>query len=73
MRVKCSSDYSICDRPKFLEWENEWLEVSKVLWEWREPGTKHYMAEAGGRHFKLIFFESSGHWKTIEITIPSQP
>lgn len=39
------------------------MKVRRVIKEWREPGSKHYLVEAEtGLYFKLVLLEPGGRW-----------
>jgi len=67
--VICHSGQSACDHPTTIKWEGKQLTVTKIIKEWREPGSKHYLVEAAdNRHFKLTFMETNGRWLVSEVS-----
>ena len=69
MRVICEAGYSGCDYPKAFIWQGHKLSVERVIKEWREPDSKHFMvAAANGSHFELVFSETRYLWKISEVS-----
>jgi hypothetical protein len=64
MRVICEAGYSGCDYPKAFSLHDRDLTVERVLKEWREPNSKHFLVAAdNGGQFELIFSETEYAWK----------
>jgi hypothetical protein len=69
MRVNCEAGYSGCDHPKDFTWLGNRLVVQQIIKEWREPCTKYFLVAAeNGSPFKLIYSETSGSWKILEVS-----
>jgi hypothetical protein len=70
--VICHSGQSACDHPQVVDWQGEHLAIIKIVKEWREPGSKHYLVDtSSGRQFNLTFLEASRRWLVSEVTIKS--
>jgi hypothetical protein len=70
LAVKTHAGYSGCDYPREVKWLGDYLQVSRIVKQWREPGSKHYLVETdGGPQFKLVFLEASADWLISEIAI----
>jgi hypothetical protein len=55
--------YSGSDHPLSIRWEGCRMKVKRVIKEWREPGSKHYLVEAeNSLFFKLVLLEPGGRW-----------
>jgi len=68
--VTVHAGFSSCDHPSSLHWEDSSLDISRIIKEWREPGSKHYLVETiNGLHFKLAFSEISAHWLVTKVSI----
>lgn len=62
--------YSACDHPQSVLWEGSSLPISRIIKEWREPGSQHYLVETnGGMQFKLTFAETSQRWLVSRVHI----
>ena len=69
MRVICEAGYSGCDYPEAFTWQGHKLIVERVIKEWREPDSKHFMvAAANGSHFELVFSETGYAWNISEVS-----
>ena len=74
MGVICEAGYSGCDYPKAFTWQGRKLSVQRVIKEWREPDSKHYLvATANSSHFKLVFSEAEIKWDISEVSVFPNP
>ena len=69
MRVICEAGYSGCDYPKAFTWQGHKLSIERVIYECREPDSKHFMVTAAiGSHFELVFSETGFIWNISEVS-----
>jgi len=69
MLVICEAGYSGCDYPKAFSWQGHKLTVERVIKEWREPDSKHFMvASANASCFELVFSETGYVWNIFEVS-----
>ena len=72
MRVICEAGYSGCDHPKAFTWQGREFSVERIIKEWREPDSKHFMVSAAnGSHFELTFTETGHMWIISEVSVSS--
>jgi len=71
--VSAHAGYSACDHPQVIRWKGSQLPIVRVIKEWREPGSKHYLVETdNGLNFKLTFSETSARWLVSPVRIKSE-
>jgi len=69
MRVICEAGYSGCDYPKAFIWQDHKLTVERIIKEWREPDSRHYIVSAANSsYFKLVFSETGYLWNISEVS-----
>lgn len=69
-QIKTHAGFSGCDYPSEIKWKGDRQSITRIIKQWREPGSKHYLVEtANGAQFKLVFVETSTEWLVTEITI----
>ena len=62
--VECHSGYEYAERPTALRWENQRLEVSEIMAQWRIPGAKCFRVKVqGGQVFELFYGELYDEWR----------
>ncbi len=71
-RVNTHAGYSSVDYPREIEWKGSLQVVTKIVKQWREPGSKHYIVEcASGTQFKLAYLETNTEWLVTEVVFTS--
>jgi hypothetical protein len=62
--VECHSGFTYADRPVALTWEDQRLEITRILAEWRTPGIKHFRVRTSDdREFKLAYSQTTDEWQ----------
>lgn len=62
--VECHSGYTYAERPTALQWENQRLEISEILAEWRIPGGHCFRVRSeDNRSFELFYGELYDEWR----------
>ena len=57
------SGYEYAERPRVLSWEDERLEIDKILDRWRTPGKKGFRVRVSDeREFELVYDEIAEEW-----------
>ena len=57
------SGYEYAERPRVLSWEDERLEIDKILDRWRMPGKKGFRVRVSDeREFELVYDEIAEEW-----------
>ncbi|MEW6386774.1 MAG: hypothetical protein AB1491_04575 [Thermodesulfobacteriota bacterium] len=63
-QVETYSGFRLHERPRRFAWQEEWLEVRRLLDRWQEPGALHFKVEASdGRVYRLSYDQSSENWE----------
>jgi len=72
--VSARAGYSGCDYPREVRWQGSRLPVARVINEWREPGSKHYLVETeNGLCFRLTLSEINAQWLVSPVRIKTRP
>jgi hypothetical protein len=68
--VDCYAGGSACDHPTQVIWEDKTLRVTRIVKEWREPGSKSYLVQTeNSKNFNLTLSETSGEWLVSEVNL----
>jgi len=63
-QVETYSGSRLHEGPRRFCWQEEWLEVRRILARWYEPEALHFKVEAAdGRVYQLEYHQSTDHWE----------
>ena len=66
--VECHSGFAYADRPVALTWEDQRLEILRILAEWRTPEQNWFRVRTSDeREFELAYSHATDEWKIIEL------
>ena len=66
--VECRSGFAYADRPVALTWENQRLEILRILAEWRTPEQNMFRVRTSdGREFELAYSHATDDWQIEQI------
>jgi hypothetical protein len=61
--VECLSSQTYAERPMYIHWEGERLQVVEIQNRWRLPeGRRFHVRVADDRLFELSYYENSDEW-----------
>jgi hypothetical protein len=62
--VECHSGYEYAERPIVLRWDDQRLEITEILTQWRIPGGKCFRVKTqDGQIFELFYGELYDEWR----------
>jgi hypothetical protein len=62
--VECHSGYTYAEKPIALQWEQQRLEISDILAEWRIPGGHCFRVKTrDNQTFELFYGELYDEWR----------
>lgn len=62
--VECHSGHEYAERPVFLYWEGQRLEIEEIVARWRVPGGKRFQVlTTDGQTFELFYGELYDEWR----------
>ena len=66
--VECRSDSLYAERPVYVRWEDQRLEIVKIQARWRSPRGRFFrVAVEGGQSFELFFDEMADAWTVVHL------
>jgi hypothetical protein len=68
IRVDCHSGYTYVDRPAALYWEEQRLEIAKIIQRWRTPSGWMFLVQTDNeRAFEITYDASLDSWFGREV------
>jgi len=66
--VECHSGFTYADRPVALTWEDQRLEILRILAEWRTPEQNRFRVRTSdGREFELAYSHATDEWQIEQL------